>query len=711
MVGTLPVPPLVAEAQEAQLGSASVEASGKDSYSCAFGKGPIEAAMGGLACFGYYVMKFASWIAIVAGILLNESISRLIVGMADFVHPDGPGGYSAVEETWKVIRDLTNVFLVFLTVFIGIATIVGISGYGYKQLLWKVILAAIFVNFSITLAYFVIDIGNYFAVSMYTTLLQQAGMDVDEARACVRATTGDLPEDCRTKGVAGAYVDLFSMSKLLNPELITSDSVRETWWRQFLVFMSGSVFFLVLAFVFLAGAFLFIGRFVILIALIIASPIGLVLWITQVSSLGRKWWSMLINQTLIAPLLLLFWLISFIVLKGFLRATGEERLGSMVHALETVSGFDIILVFVIGIGFLVGSIMAAKALGAAGASRAMGLGKAAAVGTGVMIGAGGMRLASRVPRAMGRSYEASQAKLMETDADGKYVKKGAYANIRRKMVGGRLDRATSATLNAGARASFFGSKSLEQREKEKKDNTNARKRYLDQKLVENTAASNAAKARAPGLTRADRRHAAEQVQRLNADQLASVVNKGKSVDPNIARTMSAAQMKQLEERTDVDRERIQQIQRFRSQEALQNVQIGAAAVTPAARQQAIQDAARNIRNMSETERRTLARESSDSIRNGTMNANQAGIMIESMTPTDVAHMDVQVLTRTDPTTGRPDIAGYLRPEHLRAMDTRNELSVPERQQLAAAIRAASAGGAPSPALRYISDPRRVDLWT
>ena len=354
---------------------------GSNPAACTFDGSLWERIVGGLACMAYGIFKFASWLAILAALILNTVVDKLIVGMAELVRPGGIP--SAVEEVWKVLRDLTNVFLVFLTVFIGIATIVGISGYGYKQLLWKVILAALFVNFSITLAYFVIDIGNFTAITIYSSLMTVSGHDPGTVAAC-RASLASIDvnptsDDCKNKGIAGAFINLFSLSSLYDNNLGGNESIIESRWRLFFGFLLGAVFMLVAAFVFLAGAFLLIGRFIMLLFAIMVSPIGLVLWITGVGSVGRRWWHMLINQTLIAPLLLLFWFITYVVLRGLMGVSGNtdaERFDPVqLSAFSEVDTLYFIMMYIVGAGFLIASLVAAKSLGAYGASGAINMGR------------------------------------------------------------------------------------------------------------------------------------------------------------------------------------------------------------------------------------------------------------------------------------------------------------------------------------------------
>jgi len=61
---------------------------------------------------------------------------------------------------WNVIRDLTNMFFVFILLIIAFATILRAESYGMKQTLWKLIVAALLVNFSLVIAGVFLDFAG-----------------------------------------------------------------------------------------------------------------------------------------------------------------------------------------------------------------------------------------------------------------------------------------------------------------------------------------------------------------------------------------------------------------------------------------------------------------------------------------------------------------------------------------------------------------------
>jgi len=74
------------------------------------------------------------------------------------------GGFAKNEgviQIWEIMRNLVNSLLVLGLIWIAIATILGYKKYAWKQILWKLILVALLVNFSLVISGIVVDISNY----------------------------------------------------------------------------------------------------------------------------------------------------------------------------------------------------------------------------------------------------------------------------------------------------------------------------------------------------------------------------------------------------------------------------------------------------------------------------------------------------------------------------------------------------------------------
>ena len=96
-----------------------------------------------------------------------------------FVDPLTNDTDKSIYKTWIMLRDLANVILaiVFIAVIISQISNIGISNYGIKKILPRLIIAAIAINISYFLMQALIDIANILGKSFDDFLASQASMD------------------------------------------------------------------------------------------------------------------------------------------------------------------------------------------------------------------------------------------------------------------------------------------------------------------------------------------------------------------------------------------------------------------------------------------------------------------------------------------------------------------------------------------------------
>lgn len=89
------------------------------------------------------------------------------------VNPLEQGDTNNVFNAWKTIRDIANIafVVVFLITIFSQVTSLGISNYGIKKLLPRLIVCAILVNVSYVLAQIVVDLANIVGSSLYKTIV------------------------------------------------------------------------------------------------------------------------------------------------------------------------------------------------------------------------------------------------------------------------------------------------------------------------------------------------------------------------------------------------------------------------------------------------------------------------------------------------------------------------------------------------------------
>ncbi|HCC04780.1 TPA: hypothetical protein DEP58_00560 [Patescibacteria group bacterium] len=444
------------------------------------GKLTTSSFAGCVAFMTYYVMALSYKIAGWMGLFFNFALNELVVGMGEVVR-----SMNAIMTAWKTIRDITNVFLVFLTVYIGIATILGISGFGAKQMLWKVVLAALLVNFSVTFTKVIIDISNLTAIQTVLMFQSEAAGTIPAECAERVRSTGAIENNnvvCISNGIASAFwtqlkittIFDFSALKAGDPE---GGDETSLYWTMTLTYLMATAMFIVLAFVFGGAGFLFIARFIILVFLLIVSPLALVLWITGVSGQGRAWWHSLINQSIFPPALLLCWWIAYVILRDYTNSYAGVTLGSV--GTVSPSAISIATMFITVIGFLIAGLIVAKKLGAHGADAVLKTGekwsRSVAIGAGSLAGAYTVGWASS--RAQ-RKYAEDMAEANRME-NGQYVHKSPMAKLKRGLSGGRIDRGLSTAVGAGAGMKFGGS-SFAERKLSNKKNSDARIKELNE---------------------------------------------------------------------------------------------------------------------------------------------------------------------------------------------------------------------------------------
>ena len=89
-------------------------------------------------------------------IALAGNMLNVVIKVQNTAFHDQP----AVNIGWKITRDVVNIFYILVLLIISIATILGISSYGMKQTLWKLILSALLINFSLPIAGIFVDFSN-----------------------------------------------------------------------------------------------------------------------------------------------------------------------------------------------------------------------------------------------------------------------------------------------------------------------------------------------------------------------------------------------------------------------------------------------------------------------------------------------------------------------------------------------------------------------
>lgn len=196
-----------------------------------------------------------------------------------------------IETVWGAFRDIANIIIIGVMVYIAIATIIGLEEYGYKKLLASTLIIATLINFSLFFSRFIIDAANIVSHQVYKSITNQSG----------GMTIGD------TIIKKGGISTLTVGTKETN-QYIQKTGVWEVVLSAFVIFFLLSAFSAVL----LYGSFLLISRGIVLTFLMITSSVAFASYLLPGWRKGQYGWDTwkktLIDAAVFGPLLtLLLW--------------------------------------------------------------------------------------------------------------------------------------------------------------------------------------------------------------------------------------------------------------------------------------------------------------------------------------------------------------------------------------------------------------------
>lgn len=370
------------------------------------------------------IMTLFAWLVGAAAVTLDYAVYYTVVVMGDYVK-----NLTAVGVTWRIMRDIGNIFLIFGFLAIGICTILDVKWYGGgTSMLPKLLLAAVFLNFSLFFTQVIIDTGNLFATQFYTQI--KGGTIPSKASL----STGTL-QQIENNGVSTKLMSQLGLTSIYG-SVQNNERAKDILkgGNPWVIGFMAIILFLITAFVMFSLAFILIARFVVLLFLIIVAPIGFAgMAIPNLSGLASKWWSKLFEQTITAPVLLLLLYVALAVITDTQFLTGFNVAGAsdgwIGTAVNNVGAFaPLLLSFLVAMGLLIAVVIASKSLSAFGADGASKLAGKLTFGATAFVGR----------RTVGRASNFAARKIRST---------GFGQSETGRMIAGGLDRGAKANFD------------------------------------------------------------------------------------------------------------------------------------------------------------------------------------------------------------------------------------------------------------------------
>lgn len=230
--------------------------------------------------FVYYaIYKPSSYLLSGSGYILDVMLTLSID--SQFVNQ------TFVADSWTVVRDFSNMLFIFILLYVGVQTILGMGD--WRKTVLMVIVMALLINFSLFFTKVVIDAGNVLAVGIYSSMSTPKSPDKQNI------ISGGVPE----RSISGSMAGAFAPQKFLkvSGDVMALDAT--------IVFIIATIVSLFAAYVFFKAALVFVGRLIAFWFLMIVSPFAFIsLALPGKANKFQGWVDLLLAQAFVAPVFL-----------------------------------------------------------------------------------------------------------------------------------------------------------------------------------------------------------------------------------------------------------------------------------------------------------------------------------------------------------------------------------------------------------------------
>ena len=261
---------------------------------------------------------------------LLHDIPALLLGISGYffnilisVSLDGTLLKSAfVGEAWGVVRDLSNIFFILILLYIAVKIIVDLEGHEAKQMIVKVVIMALLINFSMFFTQVIIDTSNVLALVFYNKMkVSTVNPDGNERQYSSIKNEKDISGglvasfDPTTKILSSGFFEQIEKKYDANGKIIVINGQEQRQPIGFgtklaIIVLSGAIM-IVATYVLFVSGFFFLGRLIELWTLIIFSPFAFMSYtvpkLSEMEELGWKsWFKRLISSAFMAPIFMFF---------------------------------------------------------------------------------------------------------------------------------------------------------------------------------------------------------------------------------------------------------------------------------------------------------------------------------------------------------------------------------------------------------------------
>ena len=298
-----------------------------------------------LSAIGAALVSFVSLFVIAASVIFDWFFQHTVtdfVGTLNTLHLT-----SGIETAWSAFRDMGNIIIIGMFVFIAITMILGNQEYGAKKLVAHVLIVAVLINFSLFFARFIIDASNLVSYQFYKSI-----------QSISPATGGSSTSISDRTAIADQFMKRIGVQSMQQTYTTSSKIADEAGvaWAALAYALISCALLIVLAAVLLYGAFLMVSRAILLVFLMLISALAFASWLTP--KLRNKewgwgnWWTTLFEAAFFGPMLTIFLWAGLVILSQVSPITTPDGVAIQNATKGTGGGWDSIFLFAFVTGFL-----------------------------------------------------------------------------------------------------------------------------------------------------------------------------------------------------------------------------------------------------------------------------------------------------------------------------------------------------------------------
>lgn len=320
----------------------------------------------GFMSFGIAV---AGWFLGLAGTIFDYALLAFVVSMGGLIGQNAPFA-NGIQLGWTIIRDLVNLAFIGGLIYAAISLILKLGAQNVGQLVVRIIVAALLVNFSYFFGAVIIDTSNFVSQKIY-----EEAISIDNTDRVNPFSFSGLAQAGTQSGLTAPVSERFmvvtrlgSLYDLRTEDFAEGGEFAENSTMPYILSAIGFFLFTITAAVFATAAIFLFIRFVIMVILLITAPIGILYFVgvPPFTNWGKAWWDTLIAQALFPVVFLILVGISFKVMElGFVDSiAGDKSLFNLITNPDSLevwyANLNLLMVFGVAWFFMYFSLQAAS---------------------------------------------------------------------------------------------------------------------------------------------------------------------------------------------------------------------------------------------------------------------------------------------------------------------------------------------------------------